>query len=271
MKTKLSTTKAGRLLADHDWRTEFESHDDPVDFLVRFLDLALDSLAVAATDPNLRPEQRTAAAYSCSHAVRRGAKIATTALKGNKHQALPDVGLQEAIADAVDAFHAIALADPSSLKNVPFFSRLPINVAADGKPFENCVDLLANLPKKLGSTSTGFTPAPSRKRAPAVGGKWNALALKMRTRSPLAQTPLQPPRGKNSNLWEEWQAVELALENDQSNILESSVIKRWRNGPRLIKMPDTWVWAELKKEVRRALENLAKHNHLANSPNSPDG
>lgn len=262
MKPKTSTVQTCRKLAEHDWRSEFERHDDPVDFLVRFLEIALTALSHATKDPKLRLVQRTAASYAISSAIRKAARMAETSLSEN-HEALPDIGLQEAIADAVDALHRIAANNRAALKNMAYSRRWPVNLAADGKPFESCVLLHDLAPATLGSKTTGFVPKPNVKRPPAVGGKWNALALQMRERTGLAQIPLRPPCGKNIKLWVEWQTAEKELERSKANILSRPEIKRWKSGNRVSGLKPGAVWSELKNEVKKALLTLAKNNALA--------
>lgn len=260
-----NSEKAARKLASLNWEAIRQRHDDPVDFIVFFLDCALAAVGDAALDASIRDEQRAAAGYALSHAIRSAARVAEKATE-QKHDSLPDLGLQQAIADAVDALHRIASKNPKTLQNLSWFQRWPVNLAADGKPVETCVLLHQLAGPALGSRATGFTLNPKAKRPPSLGGRWNAIALEMRTQIGVGQTPLRPPRSRAKNKWPEWEAIEQHLENTRESILGRPEIRRWKTGTRLSKLKDGAVWAELKNEVKRALLTLAKNNDLKAVP-----
>jgi len=254
-----STKTCAELLAQHDWQSEMERADDKVDFLVHFLERALGAVAVAAFDQSLRPEQRTAAGYAFSCTIRKAAHLAEKALL-ERHEELPDLGLQDAVADAVAALHRVATRSPRSFQNLTHFTRWPILIAADRSPLSTCV-----MPEELGqgtlgATATGFVLRANTRRSPALGTKWNRLALCMRERTDLRTTPLQPPRGENIAIWAEWIKVKAELQRYQADVMRRPDIEKWANGPRLSKLKPNTVWAELKKEVQRALLTLARNN-----------
>lgn len=255
-----NAAKAARLIGSMNWRTIQQRHDDPVNFLVFVLDCAVAAIGDAALDKSARPEQRTAAAYALSGAIRTSTKLLEKAHE-YPHEAIPDAGIQEAVADAVDALHRIANQAPHVFRNLGWFTRWPVNLAADGRPFESSV-LLHQLPEPLGARFTGFVPS-QKKRPPAVGGRWNALALELHGRAGPHANPLRAPRGRASKVWPAWNAVEKQMDHERTNILNRPEVRRWKAGKRVSLLKEGAQWAELKKEIKRSLLTLAQGNDLA--------